>query len=92
MPRSIQDILDHADELAKRFEDADPGADDMQDATALRQLRDAVVSRADAERAVAAAVVAARGEGHSWAAIGAMLGTSGVSARERYGSLVESKA
>lgn len=24
MPRSIQDILDHADELAKRFEDFDP--------------------------------------------------------------------
>jgi len=24
MPRSIQDILDHADELAKRFEDFEP--------------------------------------------------------------------
>ncbi len=24
MPRSIQEILDHADELAKRFEDYDP--------------------------------------------------------------------
>ncbi len=24
MPRSIQDILDHADELAKRYEDFDP--------------------------------------------------------------------
>ena len=24
MPRSIQDILDHADELARRFENLDP--------------------------------------------------------------------
>ena len=24
MPRSIQEILDHADELAKRFEDCEP--------------------------------------------------------------------
>ena len=28
MPRSIQDILDHADELAKRFEDYEPSEDD----------------------------------------------------------------
>ena len=28
MPRSMQDILDHADELAKQFEDYDPSPDD----------------------------------------------------------------
>lgn len=26
MPRTIQEILDHGDELAKRFEDFDPSA------------------------------------------------------------------
>lgn len=26
MPRTIKDILDHADELAKRFEDYEPSA------------------------------------------------------------------
>lgn len=28
MPRSIQDILDHADQLAERFEDYEPNAGD----------------------------------------------------------------
>ena len=28
MPRSIQEILDHADELAKRFEDYEPDESD----------------------------------------------------------------
>ena len=28
MPRSIQEILDHADELAQRFEDYDPQTGD----------------------------------------------------------------
>jgi hypothetical protein len=28
MPRSIQEILDHADELAKRFEDYEPAEGD----------------------------------------------------------------
>ena len=29
MPRSMQDILDHADDLAKRFEDYEPSPDDQ---------------------------------------------------------------
>lgn len=33
MPRSIQEILDHADELAKRFEDYEPDADDERPVT-----------------------------------------------------------
>lgn len=28
MPRSIQEILDHGDELARRFEDHEPNSDD----------------------------------------------------------------
>lgn len=87
MPRTAQEILDHADELAARFEQADPT--DVRDASALRAVRDAVLARADAERNLGDAVVRARHDGHSWAAIGAMVGTSGEAARQRYGQAVK---
>lgn len=89
MPRTVQDILDHADELAKRFEDYEPTADDERDPQVFAALRDAVVSRSDAERSVKAAVDDARGHGYSWAFIGSLLGTSGEAARQRYGSKQE---
>jgi nucleoid-associated protein Lsr2 len=56
------------------------------DARALRDIAAAVERRAVAERDIADAVTVARAEGHTWAAIGAMLGTSGEAARQRYGS------
>ncbi len=87
MPRTAQEILDHADELASRFEQHEP-SDDTRDAHALRNVRDAFLARADTERALAAAVVGARRDGHSWASIGAMLGTSGEAARQRYSQSV----
>jgi len=89
MPRTAQEILDHADELAARFDLAEPA--DVRDATALRAIRDAVLARADAERTLRDAVVRARHEGHSWAAIGAMVGTSGEAARQRYGQAVNAR-
>lgn len=85
MPRPIQEILDHADDLAKRFEDYEPQIEDERDPISLRQLRDAVLARSDAERSIRDAVAAARADGQSWAAIGSMLGTSGEAARQRYG-------
>lgn len=85
MPRSTEEILAHADELAKRFEDFDPGDDSGQDAHALREIRHAFARRAEAEREINEAVAVARAEGQSWASIGAMLGTSGEAARQRYG-------
>jgi len=49
MPRSIQDILDHADELAKRFEHFDPDhADEIPVEECL--LQRAVVARARSEQ------------------------------------------
>jgi len=85
MPRPIQEILDHADELAKRFEDYEPRAGDERDPSSLEQLRSAVLARSQAERSIRDAVAAARSDGQSWAAIGSMLGTSGEAARQRYG-------
>lgn len=85
MPRSLEEILHHADELAARFEGHDADSADAADATALRAVRAAFTERAEAEARLADAVSVARGEGHSWAAIGAMVGTSGEAARQRYG-------
>ena len=87
MPRTAQEILDRADELAARFEHHEPGGD-VREADALRSVREAFLMRADAERALNDAVVRARHEGHSWGSIGAMVGTSGEAARQKYGQSV----
>lgn len=79
-----QMILDQADELAARFEDHDPDPAAIKDAAALHAVRRAAQAHADAERRLAEEVAIARSEGHSWAAIGAMIGTSGDVARSRY--------
>jgi hypothetical protein len=86
MPRSTEEILAHADELAKRFEDHEPGSGDSKDGRALRDIAQAFSRVAVSERELADAVSVARAEGHTWAAIGAMLGTSGEAARQRYGT------
>jgi hypothetical protein len=89
MPRTVAEILDQADELAARFEAHEPDVNAIVDAAALRAVRRAFQARADAERQLADAVSVARAEGHSWAAIGAMVGTSGEAARQRYGRPVK---
>jgi hypothetical protein len=86
MPRTTEEILARADELARRFEEHDPETGDVRDARALRDVAAAFARVADGERDLADAVSVARAEGHTWAAIGAMLGTSGEAARQRYGS------
>jgi len=86
MPRTVQEILDHAQEFAARFEDYEPSKDDERDPAVFNALRDAVTARSDAERSVLEAVELARARGYSWAFIGSMIGTSGEAARQRYGS------
>lgn len=85
MPRTIDEIISQAEELAARFEEHEPNADDVLDASALRELREAFFARAEAEKRVTEAVAKARANGHSWASIGAMIGTSGEAVRQRYG-------
>jgi hypothetical protein len=84
MPKSLQYVLDHADELARRFEEHEPG--ETRDATPLRVIRDAVIARCGAEQQVTDAVCKARAEHVPWSAIGMIL-TSGEAARQRYGTL-----
>ena len=88
MPRSIQEILDHADELARRFENYNPSNDERPVAEFV--LQRAVVERDRSERQIGLAVEAARAEGLPWSRIGALLGTSAQAAQQRYGSLAES--
>ena len=85
MPRSVQKILAHSEELASRFEEYEPAAGDERDPAAYLALREAVVSRSEAERSIKEAVAAARSHGYSWAFIGKIIGTSGEAARQRYG-------
>lgn len=91
MPRTTQEILDHADELAARFEQYEPTDEAGRDASALAAVRTACLARAAAERQLVDAVVMARQQGHSWATIGAMVGTSGEAARQRYGQAVSTR-
>ena len=89
MPRSVQDILDHADELAKRFEHYEPSPDD-EVAVAEYLLRRAALARARSERQITEAVDAARRAGISWKRIGVELGISAQAAQQHYGSLTKS--
>jgi len=91
MPRTADEIINHAEELAARFEDHEPDPDDIRDASALRELRQAFLARAEAEQRVTDAVRRARADGHSWASIGAMVGTSGEAARQKYGQVTPKK-
>lgn len=85
MPRTVDEILTHAAELADRFARYEPAEGDVRCPEAALDLRDAVAQRAQSERAVRDAVGRARESGYSWAAIGLVLGTSGEAARQRYG-------
>lgn len=86
MPRSLQEILDHAEEFAGHFEENPPDSADMVDAVTLHALRDVVVDRGKAEEAVAPELESARAARHTWPRIGAIPGTSGEAARPRYGN------
>jgi hypothetical protein len=89
MPRTVQDIVDHGDELAKRFEDYEPRPSDARPPDAFAALRRAVMERAKAEGLLQQAVSQARHEGYSWRSIGSLIGTSGEAARQRYGTKQE---
>lgn len=89
MPRSIQEILDHADELASKLESYDPQAEDERSVEEY-MLERAALTRAHSERQVVDAVVSARQNAVSWQRIGQILGTSAQAAQQRYGPVVES--
>jgi hypothetical protein len=88
MPRTIQGILDHADDLAKRFEEYEPTknaertvAEYLLQRAALMRARRTPNRRSRRNR---------RAEEISWARIGALLGTSAKAAQLPYGNATES--
>lgn len=87
MPRSIQDILDDADELAARFENDEPEPDDERPVEEYL-LERAALARVRSERQIVDAVTAARAKGVSWTRIGELLGTSAQAAQQRYGNVI----
>jgi hypothetical protein len=88
MPRSVDDILKHAEELAARFEYYDPDPAQELDTDAVHLLRQAVQERSEAERHIVEAIRKVREVGMSWSVIGAFVGTTGEAARQRYGGRV----
>lgn len=84
MPRTTEEILAHADELARQAEDYEPKPGDRDRVPPEVRLRLAALKRAEAEVEVKAAVAEARQGGLSWAKVGSVLGTSGQAASQRY--------
>ena len=84
MGRSLDEIIEHAEQLADWFESDDFGPE-LRDAAPLRELIAAAEARSAAEARVDRAVLDARADGLTWAVIGIALGTSGEAARQRYG-------
>lgn len=82
MARSVEEILRQSEVIARQRHLLEGESD-----SPLERLRQAVVGRGEAERRLLEAVRAAREAGCSWATVGAILGTSGEAARQRYGPL-----
>jgi hypothetical protein len=85
VPRSLDDILASADELADRFEAYEPAPGDRGTVSPVTAVRLAALRRTQAERELADAIATARREGTPWQVIGTLVGTSGEAARQRYG-------
>ncbi|GIG41437.1 hypothetical protein [Cellulomonas phragmiteti] len=85
MPGSLDEMMARAESLADRFEAHEPEPGDRDTVSPVTQLRLAVLKRAEAEREIAEAVAIARRSDTPWKVIGAAVGTSGETARRRYG-------
>ena len=88
MPRSLHDILEHAQQLAEKFEQFE--SSDLREVPAEEYvLTRAVINRARSEEALIDAITRARLAGLTWQRIGDSIGTSAQAAQQRYGHLVE---
>ena len=73
MPRTVDEILQHADELAARFESYEPNSADELDPGAVTLLRAAAAGRSEAGRHLIAAARRTREAGMPWSAIGSSI-------------------
>ncbi|MBK6310373.1 MAG: hypothetical protein IPF42_07225 [Candidatus Microthrix sp.] len=88
MPRTLQEIIDHAEELADLFE-SDVPTTWAEQPVAEYLLERAVLLRASTETDVRDAVIRSRQDGMTWKRIGEFLGTSAQAAQQRYGKMVD---
>ncbi len=88
MPWTLQQILDHADELADRFEAFDPSESD-QIPVAEYVLQRAVRTRAMDEAQFIEAIREALNSGTSWTRIGEIVGVPGREVQLWYSRLAE---
>lgn len=89
MPKMTLDyILEHQDELAKRFEDFDASQATRMSEGALALFR-AAHRRATVERDILDAVRLARTEEMSWAEVGKRLGVTAQAAHAKYAGLID---
>ena len=88
IPRSVQEILERADELVQRFEDYEPSEDD---GVLVEEylLQRAALARARCEAQTVETVATARAKGITWSRIGETLGTAPQDAQQRYGAILE---
>lgn len=84
MTRTLQEILDCAENLAAQAAAHEPTPAQERDPASWHALRRAVAARAAADQQVADTVHAMRHAGYSWATIGGLLGTSAQAAHQRY--------
>lgn len=91
MPRSLQWILDHAEELSRLAEEFEPTDEQLAYSRELATVYRSARGTTEAEAALVEAVLAARAAGAPWHDIGAAVGTSGEAARQRYGHLVDGR-
>ena len=91
MPRSLSELIEHADFYAKQFENYPTSSEDAIDSDIFKALWSAGQQKSALENSIAELVIKARLEDMSWKLIGQILGTSGEAARQRYGSLVKKK-
>lgn len=94
VPRAPDDVEAAARDAQRWLEEIDPALlrDDASSAEDLRAIGTALNEIAASEQRLAEAVVAARANGRSWAAIGLVLGVSKQAAQERFQKAVRSEA
>lgn len=85
MPRTREQIAKAAEEAEAWLDQLDPTVTPAEDAADLREIAAAMTAASGADVRLRQAVDAARSNGKSWAAIGAVLGVSRQAAQERFG-------
>lgn len=87
--KSLAEYTEAFEEWAEKVDAADLREADT---ASLRLIADLVGRRLAVDNELAAAVRAARRDGRSWSAIGAMLGMSKQAAQQKYGQSAQSAA